>query len=373
MPFDLAHGSIRNRDPGLGLVDMRGTGGPQFPPLAFLWPALAAETASEFASAMAREFINLAVGPGTETGAPEPQFATRSKVVLELATVRLRGFSTASDGPATLVCAPFALHGAAITDLAPRHSLVAALQRAGIERVFVTDWRSASTDMRLLSIDNYVANLNVLVDELGGAVDLVGLCQGGWMALAYAARFPTKVRKLVLAGAPIDIAAGNSKLSDLARNTPMAIFKELVDLGGGRILGHRVRQLWALSPLDREAVHHLLQSPDAIDRPPFGGWKPAFTSGTHGPSICRAPTTCRSSSSCSRKTVWLAVASRSWAAQSISPACDVRCFCSRPAMTTWWRLNRSSRPRISSIPGTARSREPPRRAGISACSWAGRS
>ncbi|MGA8935492.1 MAG: alpha/beta fold hydrolase, partial [Pseudolabrys sp.] len=227
---------------------MRRTGGPQFPPLAFLWPALAAETASEFASAVAREFINLAVGPGTETGAPEPQFATRNKVVLELATVRLRGFSTVSDGPATLVCAPFALHGAAITDLAPRHSLVAALQRAGIERVFVTDWRSASTDMRLLSIDNYVANLNVLVDELGGAVDLVGMCQGGWMALAYAARFPTKVRKLVLAGAPIDIAAGNSKLSDLARDTPMAIFKELVDLGGGRILGHRVRQLWALSP-----------------------------------------------------------------------------------------------------------------------------
>ena len=71
---------------------MRGTGGPQFPPLAFLWPALAAETASEFASAMAREFINLAVGPGTETGAPEPQFATRNKVVLELPTVRLRAF-----------------------------------------------------------------------------------------------------------------------------------------------------------------------------------------------------------------------------------------------------------------------------------------
>src|SRR6516165_6220631 len=106
-----------------GLIDMRGTDGPQFPPLAFLWPALAAETASEFASAMAREFISLAVGPGTETGAPEPQFAT-------------------------------------LTDLAPGHSLVAALQRAGIERVFVTHWRSASLDMRLLAIDNYVADLN---------------------------------------------------------------------------------------------------------------------------------------------------------------------------------------------------------------------
>ena len=67
--------------------------------------------------------------------------------------------------------------------------------------------------MRFLSIDNYLADLNVLVDELGGAVDLVGLCQGGWMALVYAARFPAKIRKLVLAGAPIDIAAGASSLS----------------------------------------------------------------------------------------------------------------------------------------------------------------
>jgi poly(3-hydroxybutyrate) depolymerase len=248
---------------------MRKTDGPQFPSVAFLWPALAAEAASEFASAVAREFANLAVGPSTETVAPEPGFATRNKVALELTSVRLRDFSTAADGPATLVCAPFALHGATITDLAPRHSLVAALQRAGIERVFVTDWRSASADMRLMSIDNYVADLNLLVDELGGAVDLVGLCQGGWMALAYAARFPTKVRKLVLAGAPIDIAAGHSKLSDLARNTPMSVFKELVDLGRGRILGQRVRQLWALSPLDREAVHRLLQSPDAVGSAAF--------------------------------------------------------------------------------------------------------
>src|SRR5512144_2398439 len=250
MPFDLAQ--CRNRGPGLDLTNMRGTGSPQFPPLAFLWPALAAETASEFASAMAREFINLAVGPGTETGAPEPQFATRNKVVLELATVRLRGFSTASGGPATLVCAPLALHGAAIIDLAPGHSLVAALQRAGIERVFVTDWCSASTDMRLLSIDNYVADLNVLVDELGGAVDLVGLCQGGWMALAYAARFPTKVRKLVLAGSPIDIAAGECFLSRAAQETPLATFKELVELGQGRMLGRHALRFWGSTSLELE-------------------------------------------------------------------------------------------------------------------------
>ena len=113
--------------------------------------------------------------------------------------------------------------------------------------------------MRFLSIDNYLADLNVLVDELGGAVDLVGLCQGGWLALVYAARFPAKVRKLVLAGAPIDIAAGTSKLSDLARNTPMAIFRELVELGGGRILGQHALRFWEPHAPDGATIRELLQ------------------------------------------------------------------------------------------------------------------
>ena len=99
--------------------------------------------------------------------------------------MRLRDFSTEAKGVPTLLCAPFALHGAAISDFAPGHSLVAALRRAGIHRLFITDWRSATTDMRLLGIDQYLADINVLVDEIGGPVELIGLCQGGWMALVY--------------------------------------------------------------------------------------------------------------------------------------------------------------------------------------------
>ncbi|WP_457831695.1 alpha/beta fold hydrolase, partial [Staphylococcus aureus] len=86
--------------------------------------------------------------------------------------------------------------------------------------LFMADWRSASADMRFLGIDDYLADLNVLVDQLGGFVDLVGLCQGGWLSLLFAARFPAKVRKLVMAGAPIDIAAGQSALSATATATP---------------------------------------------------------------------------------------------------------------------------------------------------------
>jgi poly(3-hydroxybutyrate) depolymerase len=249
---------------------MYGLNSSQLASAAFLWPALIAESASEFASAAARQFVDLAIEREPHTSAREPQWATPNRVALELPTVRLRDFSTRPEGIPTLICAPFALHASTITDFAPDHSLVAALQDAGIRRVFVADWRSASPDMRFLSIDNYLADLNMLVDELGGRVNLLGLCQGGWMALIYAARFPLKVGKLVLAGAPIDIAAGNSKLSDLAHNTPIAIFRELVDLGGGRILGQHALQFWAPNFPVREAIRELLQSPHAIGSGAFG-------------------------------------------------------------------------------------------------------
>jgi len=97
----------------------------QLAPLAFLWPALAAGSASEFASAMAREFANLVVGPDTQAGGAPPRWTTRNKVPLELPAVRLRDFSRSRDGGATLICAPFALHGATLVDFALQHSLIA--------------------------------------------------------------------------------------------------------------------------------------------------------------------------------------------------------------------------------------------------------
>ena len=51
------------------------------------------------------------------------------------------------------------------------------------------------------------------------------------MSLVYAARFPDKVRRLVLAGAPVDIEAGQSEFSKLAAEVPLSAFEELVRLG----------------------------------------------------------------------------------------------------------------------------------------------
>jgi poly(3-hydroxyalkanoate) synthetase len=241
-----------------------------------MWPAFAAAWASDFAALMAKRFAGLAMGADDGPTADEPKWATPNKIALELKAVRLRDFSTAENGIPTLLCAPFALHGAAVADLAPGHSLVAALRDAGVQRLFVADWRSATPKMCFWGIDDYLAELNVLVDQLGGVVNLVGLCQGGWMSLLYAARFPAKVQKLVLAGAPIDIAAGQSALSALADASPLSLFHELVKLGDGRVLGRKVQKFWGAETLDARAIHQLLQTPEPIGSPAFAAVEAVF-------------------------------------------------------------------------------------------------
>ena len=248
--------------------------GRQDPRFVFLWPAVAVASATEIAASLAKRFVSLAMDDGP--AAREPQWATPNTIALELKSVRLRDFSTVKDGVPTLLCAPYALHGAAVADLAPAHSLVVALRDAGLKRLFVTDWRSATVEMGFLGIDDYLAALNVLVDQLGGSVDLVGLCQGGWMSLLYAARFPTKVRKLVLAGAPIDIAAGRSALSALADASPLALFHELVKLSDGRVLGHKVLKFWGSETIASHEIHRLLQTAESIDSPAFAALEVIF-------------------------------------------------------------------------------------------------
>ena len=198
----------------------------------------------------------------------EPEGATPSKIALELHAVRLRDFTMVKSGVPTLLCTPLALHGAAVADLVAGHSLVAALRGAGIERLFMADWRSASADMRFLGIDEYLADLNVLVDRVGGLVDLIGLCQGGWLSLIYAARFPAKVRKLVMAGAPVDIAARQSGLSALAEATPLIMFQSLVNLGDGRVIGRNIAKFWR-NETDPNDIRESLQTLQPIGSPEF--------------------------------------------------------------------------------------------------------
>ncbi|WP_428668277.1 alpha/beta fold hydrolase [Reyranella sp.] len=233
----------------------------------FAWPFIAAAAAGDMLAEQAGQMARLLSPPVPDRERPpKVDWSAPNHVVLELSTMELRDFSSIHQGVPTLVCAPFALHGASIADLAPGHSLVEALARHGCPRVFVTDWRSATPDMRLFTIDTYLADLNVAVDEIGAPVDLVGLCQGGWLSLVYAARFPGKVRKLVLAGAPVDTEAAESSLSIAAHTVPLALVDEVARLGGGRVLGQRWADLWAAALQTGDATAILQLQPEDYGR-----------------------------------------------------------------------------------------------------------
>jgi hypothetical protein len=117
----------------------------------------------------------------------EPAWTTPHSIVLELPQLRLRQFGE-GDGRPVVVVAPYAVHGPVLADLAPGHSLIARLLAEGLTRVVLVEWKSATPAMRFLRIDDYLALLLVVVVELGAPLKLVGLCQGGWLSLMFAAR-----------------------------------------------------------------------------------------------------------------------------------------------------------------------------------------
>lgn len=168
-----------------------------------------------------------------------PVWASHNRPVLELRTLTLRDFShdDAAHPTPVLVVPPYAGHSSTIADFHRGQSLVEALMEGGCPRVLAVDWHSATPEMRYLDIDDYLAQLSVVIDALGGQVDLVGLCQGGWCAAMVAARFPGKVRRLVVAGAPLDTEAGEGAIKEAAHHLPMRFYDDLVRTGGGLMKG----------------------------------------------------------------------------------------------------------------------------------------
>ncbi|MBB4198259.1 poly(3-hydroxyalkanoate) synthetase [Rhodoblastus sphagnicola] len=201
-------------------------------------------------------------------GGLRPRLATPNLLRLDLRSMALRDYGKPGGIP-TLIDAPHAGHTAMIADYAKGQSLVQTLLDNGLAHVALTDWKTATPDMKDLEIDNYLADLVVAIDDLGGRVNLVGLCQGGWMAAMIAARFPDKVNALVLAGAPIDTDAGDGPIKRLAHETPLSTYQELVALGGGLMRGAMMLQGWKnMHP----AQHYMLDQIDVYEHIDDPAW-----------------------------------------------------------------------------------------------------
>lgn len=205
----------------------------------------------------------------TQVKRPKPTWTTKNEVRTNLDTVKLRDFSTGGDGVPTLVVAPYAGHTSVIVDFNTKQSLVETLMENGIERVFATDWKSATAKMKDYDIDRYLSDLDACVDETGGLANLAGMCQGGWLSTMYAARFPDKTNTLILGGAPIDTDAGDGLIKEYAHTYPMEFFEELVSTGEGVLKGDFMLMGFKSLHLEEQYVGKFVDLYEHLDDPSY--------------------------------------------------------------------------------------------------------
>ncbi len=211
-----------------------------------------------------------------------PQLATPNTVRLDLRTMKLREYGKPGGIP-TLVDAPHAGHTAMIADYHKGQSLIETLMANRIGHVALTDWKPATDDMKDLEIDNYLAEVIVAIDDLGARVNLIGLCQGGWVAAMVASRFPDKVNSLVLAGSPIDTDAGNGPIKRMVHESPMAFYEELVALGGGLMKGKFMLQGWKNMHPEQHYFRDQIDLYEHIDDPTYVAKEETFASWYENP------------------------------------------------------------------------------------------
>jgi poly(3-hydroxyalkanoate) synthetase len=167
--------------------------------------------------------------------------------VFESPLARLRDFSVAGARAGvvpTLVLPPQAGHDSCIVDFSADQSQIATILSRGLHSVMSLDWVGATAATADASIDEYLDVVDRAVDHAGGRVNLIGDCQGGWLATIYAALAPERVNTLTIAGAPIDFHAGEPVIHELLRWLApagnVAFYELLVAAGGGVLQGENM-------------------------------------------------------------------------------------------------------------------------------------
>jgi poly(3-hydroxyalkanoate) synthetase len=128
------------------------------------------------------------------------------------------------------------------------------VRAAGLTRAYSMDWIGATQATKHATIDGYLADVERAVATIGGPVNLVGDCQGGWLATVYAALRPDDVHTLTIAGAPIDFHAGEPVIGGYVEMFEPAFYEALVASGGGVLKGeYLLGGFIAIKPQDEVA------------------------------------------------------------------------------------------------------------------------
>ena len=267
-----------------------------------------------------------------------------------------------------------------VVDFSPAQSQLAVIRAAGLVRLYALEWRAATaaTTGRRRSPTTSTSS-TARSSWIGGRANLVGDCQGGWLAAIYAALHPERVHTLTLAGAPIDFHAGESVIAASTRALTTRARAGALPRAGGRWrrqhAGPRgaratssrssrsrrsARQLQLLENLDDAAPRRALPGVRGLVQAHPGHPRRVL------PVARRAPVLGQRADRRATR--------RRRPPRPISRTSPARCSCSPAPATTSRRRRSSSPPPTRWAPRRARSSCGPRRAGTSGCSpAAGRS
>jgi poly(3-hydroxyalkanoate) synthetase len=171
-----------------------------------------------------------------------PRWASRQRIVRRSPLTRLRDYTPArpADVVPTLVLPPQAGHDSCIVDYSAAQSQMQTILATGLERLYALDWIGVTQKTKNATIDDYLHEVDVAVHHAGDHVNLVGDCQGGWLAAIYTALYPERINTLTIAGAPIDFHAGDAVIYDSVRalaDDDLSFFHGLVATGDGVLKG----------------------------------------------------------------------------------------------------------------------------------------
>ena len=130
-----------------------------------------------------------------------------------------------------------------ILDLQKGHSAIATMLQSGLD-VYLVDWGSPDEGDRHLGLDDYInGQMHRCIGEICDihsldCINLLGVCQGGVLALCYSTLHHECVKNLVLMVTPVDFHTKDDLLSQWVRHVDIDLMVDTLGNIPGGMLSH---------------------------------------------------------------------------------------------------------------------------------------
>ncbi|GAC1302372.1 MAG: class III poly(R)-hydroxyalkanoic acid synthase subunit PhaC [Vulcanimicrobiaceae bacterium] len=155
-------------------------------------------------------------------------------------------------------------------DLQPDRSIVRRLLDRGAD-LYVIDWGYPTPSDRWTTVEDHVESIGDCADvirERHGLddLDLLGICQGGFFALCYAALHPELVRNLITMIVPVDFDLDQTLMAKLARHTDVDRMVDALGNVPGRLIAQQflMRSPFAQHVQKYADLVHLFEDRDGL-------------------------------------------------------------------------------------------------------------